>query len=949
MGMEKIKKIVTFLKRADVWLTLASIVCLLFLPVVLCNFLGRLRTVEKLLVLASIFLDGVLIIRYKLYKILCFDLILVFLFWSVISGLFMHVDFTHAVGGSIQRNWYISLLFVIVAFCLEERKQRTFVSLILGTYSVIFSGFMFFSIFFATRSLVNSQIETSLKYGAFQSGRFTAFGNANSIGLFAEMVILCSIWFLAFRGNMNNRKLYKIVFGICTFVGIITLGLSRSRGAIVSTAIGIAIFVFIRIFKSKRKFFITMAISLVALVLSIVILLVPKKIYDYSLIKYEKTVSEVEAQRVEENLEAYGITYALDTLTDRTLIWSSTIKMMNERPKRWIFGVTAPLLDKNPILDIFPGRPEIGYTTTHNSYLQQLYTFGIPGVSIVLILLGCLVVQSFQSVFSKDKIKGEEYGVAILCAIMANGMVEASFLPFGQLFPTTIFGFFAIGFIMKNNKKEVTQKRKIQYGSLLLIGMLFITLLTGCVYKKSKDTADYIEPIENKEQNDSDYVRLNNDVTMEMMKPEFWIEKREKASENPDKVLLSIGEIEKLNKENRRTIIVNNASFSIAEIGDEFYYKIAKKLIGETAFDEKVLDDALVNGKEPTENYFETLSEGQNLETLNSRIQVKFGFSVKRTTLKKYPSEDVVIKKDSSQFYDEMVQSDQLPFMPVAILHESLDGEWYYVLTDGYGGWARKDSIALCDNRQEWLERQDPENFLVVTGREIRLPIDPYCESLSDLSIPMGTQIPIVAIEEAPEEIHSRIGYGNYIAKLPTRDEDGKIKDEYILIPIQEDVSLGYLPYTERNIAIQMFKFLGAEYGWAGDNNSVDCSSYTREVYKCFGIDLPRGSKSQADIECLNSELVKDKSNSKKKEILKDAPIGTMLYFPGHIMLYLGMVDNIPYCISSVGDFSTKAYGQGNIVEINTVVVTNMFDTLRKNGESWFANIERITIFEFNF
>ncbi|MCH3960309.1 MAG: NlpC/P60 family protein [Selenomonas sp.] len=37
----------------------------------------------------------------------------------------------------------------------------------------------------------------------------------------------------------------------------------------------------------------------------------------------------------------------------------------------------------------------------------------------------------------------------------------------------------------------------------------------------------------------------------------------------------------------------------------------------------------------------------------------------------------------------------------------------------------------------------------------------------------------------------------------------------------------------------QAFRFLGDEYGWGGQNNSVDCSSFTQNVYRSFGIMIP--------------------------------------------------------------------------------------------------------------
>ena len=79
-------------------------------------------------------------------------------------------------------------------------------------------------------------------------------------------------------------------------------------------------------------------------------------------------------------------------------------------------------------------------------------------------------------------------------------------------------------------------------------------------------------------------------------------------------------------------------------------------------------------------------------------------------------------------------------------------------------------------------------------------------------------------------------------------------------------------------------------------------------------------------------------------EILKDAPIGTLLYFPGHIMIYLGMEDRVPYCISSVGNFATNQANGTVIKEVNTVIITDMKDTVRADGNSWMNSLYKIVI-----
>ena len=62
------------------------------------------------------------------------------------------------------------------------------------------------------------------------------------------------------------------------------------------------------------------------------------------------------------------------------------------------------------------------------------------------------------------------------------------------------------------------------------------------------------------------------------------------------------------------------------------------------------------------------------------------------------------------------------------------------------------------------------------------------------------------------------------------------------LVPYNADVSVGYLPYTRRNIVAQAFKLLGDRHGWSGQNESRDASGLSMDVFASFGIRLPRNS-----------------------------------------------------------------------------------------------------------
>lgn len=421
----------------------------------------------------------------------------------------------------------------------------------------------------------------------------------------------------------------------------------------------------------------------------------------------------------------------------------------------------------------------------------------------------------------------------------------------------------------------------------------------------------------------SGYVAMNNGVSEEMLTASYWTKLRQLSGGDTSVPLMNGPDMAWINDRNRKMIIAGNYMMALEDIASIFNGGTAKAYI-EATYD---ADDTLLN-----------------LENLPWGIDTKFGFSVVSGCMKRYPSFSAVYE-DDNLYYDDSLQSDLPALMPVAIIHESEDGEWYYAFTYGYGGWVPKKNIALCATREEWIDRMNPEAFLVVTGRELRISTDPYHEELSGLLLPMGTKIPVVKPADAGISFHNRSAYGNYIAKLPVRNDDGSIGDKYVLIPVSEDVSEGFLEFTEDNIANLLMKHIGNIYGWAGDNNAVDCSGLVHEVYSCFGINLPRGAAVQSEAKELASWKVSNSGVSKKLSILRDAPIGTLLYFPGHIMMYLGMVDDIPYCISAVGSVGLQGEAGLEISQVNTVVITDMTDVLRADGRSWLESLERITEF----
>ncbi len=290
-----------------------------------------------------------------------------------------------------------------------------------------------------------------------------------------------------------------------------------------------------------------------------------------------------------------------------------------------------------------------------------------------------------------------------------------------------------------------------------------------------------------------------------------------------------------------------------------------------------------------------------NLEAIQGVNPVKFALAVRRTSIRTYPTRDLLFSHDAANRDIERFQESTLfPGDALAVLHESADGKWALIQSYNYIAWALLKDIAI-GTRQEVFDYGASDKFLIITGDKVATVYNPEAPEVSQLTLDMGVKLPLSRPKELQNNLYGQNPYLSHMVLLPVRRDGGSLAFKHALIQRKEDVHIGYLPFTQANIISQSFKFLGERYGWGPRYNGRDCTGFVSEVYKSFGIKMPRNSGDQGRSEIgINTRYGKDAARQTKIDRLKRGKPGDLIYIPGHVMMLLGQSGEQPFVIHDV-------------------------------------------------
>ncbi len=321
-------------------------------------------------------------------------------------------------------------------------------------------------------------------------------------------------------------------------------------------------------------------------------------------------------------------------------------------------------------------------------------------------------------------------------------------------------------------------------------------------------------------------------------------------------------------------------------------------------------------------------------------MPVRYGVAVDRTDLVTFPYAGQILDDPVDFDFDYQSLVGIRMNEPVAIYTTSADGKFLQVCTSCCSGWVRAEDIAVCRDKAEWLAAWDipADKRLVFCGDKLYTDFSKTAPETSNRLITMATVLERMDAQDAGALVINRLPLHNYAVYLPVRKADGSYGKAPALINAREKVSEGYLPLTGANLANVALASLGDAYGWGGSLFNEDCTSLNRSVFGCFGLDLPRNGTWQWPLAMPKADAAY-MTTEEKLALLDEMPLGTLLNFPGHQMMYLGKTDEGYFVVSAVSSIMGPDTGKRQRtrdVQINTL------DLRRANGMTWVQAINRI-------
>lgn len=306
-------------------------------------------------------------------------------------------------------------------------------------------------------------------------------------------------------------------------------------------------------------------------------------------------------------------------------------------------------------------------------------------------------------------------------------------------------------------------------------------------------------------------------------------------------------------------------------------------------FDYPSTNTKYINDEPYTKEHWENLVENMDVANVPNRVDALFAFVLKSVNMRMSPS-DAVLHSGDPKF--DMNQYTRLSASsPVAILHLSKDGKYYFVQAEFMRGWIPRESVEIYEKSKFDNILKMP--FVRVMKEKIKIGGVVYS---------IGDRIPV----------KRKLGFG-YALLLP----NGKDRFNFV----NNRIKLNNQRFTATRMRRLADRLVGDPYDWGGKEGYRDCSAFVRDLWLVFGLDLPRNTALQSAV----GKEIMGKPSSKEEfydTLSKALPFKTLIFFKGHVMLYGGMDDDDYIIYHAV---NRLAKDSGETTTISSVVKQKLF------------------------
>lgn len=264
--------------------------------------------------------------------------------------------------------------------------------------------------------------------------------------------------------------------------------------------------------------------------------------------------------------------------------------------------------------------------------------------------------------------------------------------------------------------------------------------------------------------------------------------------------------------------------------------------------------------------------------------------------------------------FDRLQESRLAPGVPVWVCHASRDGAWLFCDTPIGSHWLAAEKVARAGPEliQRW--RSAPLAAILRDGTGLKDRQGRFvCQADLGALLPLAGQDGDGLTLLAPQACAGQAGA---VAVGLTPDQAAPLP----------------LPLTPSALAELAAPLMGQAYGWGGSFGGRDCSALVRDLFLPFGLWLPRNSRQQAEAGEERLELAGLSAEEKEALILRNGRSGlSLLYLPGHIMLYLGQREGRAVVLHALwGLRSLDAQGREGRWVVGRVVISDLWPGRRQ-------------------